>query len=143
MNSVTLVGRLTDYPKLEYFKNEDAKEGEHKYSNRCFCVMVLAVPRTNAKEGEEAEIYRVTVYDGTAENCHQYLWKGSLVCIRGRLQKRRYKEGNRWRTLTDIIGEEVDFLYTPPRKKRNNLREQMAYIKALTWAEKAGILPQV
>jgi len=64
------------------------------------------------KDGEQrTEWHRVTCFGKTAENCKEYLSKGSLVYVEGRLQTRKWqdKEGND-RYTTEIVAFSVIFL---------------------------------
>ena len=55
-----------------------------------------------------------------AENCANYLAKGSQAGIRGRIQNRSYEVDGQKRYTTEIIAEEVQFLGTKGEKKEDN-----------------------
>lgn len=60
---------------------------------------------------ERAEWLRVVVFGKTAENCGQYLRKGSKVLVQGRLQTRNWEDDQgvkRW--STEVIAHTVKFL---------------------------------
>ncbi len=66
-------------------------------------------------DGENTEWFRATVWEKQAENCAQYLKKGSRVLIEGRLKTESWqdREGQVHFTLT-IVGTGVTFLDTKP-----------------------------
>lgn len=82
MNSVILIGRLTNDPELSYTpQNQTA-----------VCRFTLAVDRSR-RQGEEAgaDFIRITVWERQAENCDRYLRKGSQCAVRGKIQTGSYK----------------------------------------------------
>ena len=96
VNSVVLIGRLTDKPEVSYTQSQKA-----------VCRVTLAVDRMN----EGADFIRVQVWDRQAENMGRYLHKGSKVAVLGRIQTGSYKdrEGKTVYT-TDVIAINVEFL---------------------------------
>ena len=110
MNSVILIGRLTRDPELRYIPG----------SGKAVANFDIAVDRQFSKE-KETDFFKVQVWGKMAENCANYLAKGSQAGIRGRLQNRSYetKEGEK-RYITEIIAEEVQFLGTKGEKKEDN-----------------------
>lgn len=68
---------------------------------------------------KETEWWRVVAWNKLAENCVQYIQKGSLVHVTGTLKTNKYqdKEGNE-RESKDLIAQEVTFLDS--KKERNN-----------------------
>ncbi|WP_337432883.1 single-stranded DNA-binding protein, partial [Bilophila wadsworthia] len=60
---------------------------------------------------EKAEWHRIVVFQKAAENCSQYLAKGSLVFIEGRLETRKWQEQQgQDRFATEIKAQRVQFL---------------------------------
>lgn len=101
MNKVCLIGRLTAKPELRTTSNN--------LSNTRF---TLAVNRnfSNAQGEREADFITIVAWRKQAENICQYLDKGSLVSIEGRIQTGSYeKEGQRIYT-TEVIADQVNFL---------------------------------
>lgn len=102
LNRVVLIGRLTKDPELRYTPNGVAVAS-----------FTLAVDRSRPnQQGErEADFIPVVVWQKQAENCANYLGKGRLVAVDGRIQVRTYdaKDGQR-RWVTEIIAENVRFL---------------------------------
>lgn len=102
LNNVVLIGRLVRDPDLRYSPSGTAVAN-----------FTLAVDREFKNEdGEkEADFIPVVVFKKQAENCANYLKKGRLVAIKGRIQVRTYedKDGNK-RWVTEVIAENVRFL---------------------------------
>lgn len=102
LNRVVLIGRLTKDPELRYTPNGVA-----------VATFTLAVDRswTNAQGEKEADFIPIVVWRKQAENCANYIGKGSLVAVDGRLQIRTYdgKDGQR-RWVTEVVAESVRFL---------------------------------
>ena len=99
LNRVILIGRLTKDIDLRYTPNGVA-----------VAKFTLAVDRQFTKE-KETDFIPCVVWQKQAENCANYIGKGSLVAIEGRIQVRTYEAkdgGKRW--VTEIIAEQVKFL---------------------------------
>lgn len=96
MNRVVLIGRLTRDPELRY-----SREGT------AVCGFVIAVNRRN----DQADFVRVVCFGKTAENCVNYLHKGALTALQGRLQIDGYtdREGVK-RKDVKVVAEMVEFL---------------------------------
>jgi len=102
LNRVVLIGRLTKDPELRYTPNGVAVTN-----------FTLAVERNfkNAQGEKETDFFACVVYKQLAELCANYLAKGKLASVDGRIQIRTYndKDGQKhW--VTEIIGENVQFL---------------------------------
>jgi single-strand DNA-binding protein len=104
LNRVVLIGRLTRDPELRYTANAVAVTRFSIAVNRNY---------TNQRGEREADFINIVTWRGLAENCANYLQKGSLVGIDGRLQTGKY-ENQEGRTVftTDVVAEEVRFLDT-------------------------------
>lgn len=101
INSVVLVGRLT--------KDVELRKTQ---SGNSVVSFTLAVGRNSKQPGQpEADFIQCQAWNKTAELMHQYLHKGSLVGISGRIQTSNYtdKEGKKVYT-TGIIVNNVQFL---------------------------------
>lgn len=98
LNRVILIGRLTHDPELKYTPNGVA-----------VCKFTLAVNRKFNRD--ETDFIDIVVWRGLAENCANYLNKGRLAAIEGRLQIRSYEtqEGQK-RKAAEVITDDVRFL---------------------------------
>lgn len=101
LNRVILIGRLTKDPELRYTPNGVA-----------VARFTLAVDRRQSKDRErETDFIDIVVWQKQAENCANYIGKGRLVAVDGRLQIRSYddNQGIR-RKAAEVIAENVRFL---------------------------------
>ncbi|EKM6510363.1 single-stranded DNA-binding protein [Listeria monocytogenes] len=108
MNRVVLVGRLTKDPDLRYTP-----------AGVAVATFTLAVnrPFKNAQGEQEADFINCVVWRKPAENVANFLKKGSMAGVDGRVQTRNY-EGNDGKRVyvTEIVAESVQFL----ESKNNN-----------------------
>lgn len=102
INRVVLVGRLTKDPELRYTANGIA-----------VATFTLAVnrPFSNQQGNREADFINTVVWRKQAENVANFLKKGSLAGVDGRIQTRSFdnNEGRRI-FMTEVVGESVQFL---------------------------------
>lgn len=102
MNRVILVGRLTKDVELRYTP-----------SGQAVATFTLAVNRTftNQQGEREADFLNVVVWRRQAENAANFLKKGSLAGVDGRLQSRSYEAQDGKRVyVTEVVAESVQFL---------------------------------
>lgn len=102
MNKCILIGRLT-------------KDSELKYTPSGVAVtnFTIAVDRPfkNSQGEKETDFIPIVVYRQLAELCANYLSKGKLCAVDGRIQIRSYTDQNgqkHW--VTEVIAENVQFL---------------------------------
>jgi single-strand DNA-binding protein len=102
MNRVVLVGRLTRDPELRYTP-----------SGVPVATFTLAVNRTftNQQGEREADFINCVVWRKPAENVANFLKKGSLAGVDGRIQTRSYEGQDGKRVyVTEVVAESVQFL---------------------------------
>ncbi len=95
---------------------------------RCECSDVaLAVNRTftNAQGEREADFINCVVFRRQADNVNNYLSKGSLAGVDGRLQSRNYEnqEGRRV-FVTEVVCDSVQFLEPKNAQTNGGQRQQ-------------------
>lgn len=102
LNSIVLIGRLTKDPELRWTQ-----------SGKAVATLRLAVDRgtTNPQGERETDFIDVVVWEKQAETVTNYLQKGRLVAVQGRLQIRQYEsqEGQR-REKAEVVATAVRFL---------------------------------
>lgn len=108
MNNVVLIGRLTRDPEMRHISTGTA--------NTTFTLAVdKQLSRDKKQEMESkgqptADFIRIVVWGKQAEHCANYLAKGRLVGVQGRIQTGSYeKDGQRIYT-TDVVANNVQFL---------------------------------
>lgn len=113
INRVVLVGRLTKDPE---FRTTPSGVNIANFT--------LAVNRTftNAQGEREADFINVVVFRKQAENVNNYLFKGHLAGVDGRIQSRSYenKEGQRV-FVTEVVSDSVQFLEPKNNGQANNI----------------------
>ncbi|MCI0530171.1 MAG: single-stranded DNA-binding protein [Nitrospira sp.] len=102
-NKVILIGNLTKDPEIRYTPNGTAVASFRLAVNRRY------------KQGEEFKeevcYIDIVVFGKQAENCGQYLNKGSGVIVEGRLQERRWDtEDGQKRSKHEVVAQTVRFL---------------------------------
>lgn len=114
MNTVVMIGRLARDPELRFTA-----------SGKAVATFSIAVNRPFSKTNE-ADFFNVVVWGKVAENCANYLAKGRLVGIEGRLQSRSYETQNgEKRYVTEIVANQVEFLeWGNKENKSSNLPDR-------------------
>ena len=102
-NKVLLIGNLTRDPELRYTSGGTAVASFGLAVNRKF------------KQGEEWKdevcFVDITVWAKQGENCAEYLNKGSLAFIEGRLNYQTWEaEGGQKRSKLEVVANNVQFL---------------------------------
>ena len=103
LNKVICIGNLTKDPELKFIPSGAAVCNFRIACNRKFT--------TNGEKKEEVVFVPIVTWQKTAENCGEYLKKGSSVCVEGRLQSREWEtaEGQK-RSVLEVCAESVQFL---------------------------------
>ncbi|CAK0774378.1 Single-stranded DNA-binding protein [Gammaproteobacteria bacterium] len=103
VNKVILVGRLGSDPEVRYTAGGMAVANLR---------LATSDKRKNAGVWQDStEWHSITLFEKTAEVAKEYLKKGSLVYIEGRLQTKKYTDkGGIDRYFTEIIGSEMHML---------------------------------
>lgn len=104
LNRVTLIGRVGADPELRYTQ-----------SGQATCSLRVATDESytdkDGKRVERTEWHRIVVFGKAAEHCNQYLRKGSLVYVEGKLTTRKWQDQNgQDRYSTEIRADRVQFL---------------------------------
>lgn len=115
MNSVNLVGRLTNKPTFGYTNG-----------NIAYTRFTLAVNRNfkNANGERQADFINCVAYRKTAELINQYTDKGDMLGVEGRIQTGSYtaQDGSK-RYTTDVVIDTIEFLQTKGAKKEQETVE--------------------
>jgi len=104
LNKVMIIGHLGRDPEMRYTP-----------SGKPVTTFTVAVSRSwNSGDGErhtETEWFNIVAWGNLAETCKQYLTKGQLVYIEGRLQTRKWedKEGQKHSSV-EVVANEMTML---------------------------------
>ena len=114
MNNVVLVGRLTRDVELKYIQGSGTPVAN----------FAIAVDREfTGKDGKkEVDFIDIQVWGKSAENCANYIGKGSLVAIQGSIRVDSYQDqdGNN-RKITRVNANRVQFLDSKKDNQNNNM----------------------
>ncbi len=109
MNNTVLIGRLVRDPELKYLQTGTATT-----------TFTLAVDKGLSKEKKNemelqnkptADFIRIVVWGKSAENCANYLAKGRLVGVQGRINTGSYTKDDGTKVYTtDVVANQVEFL---------------------------------
>ena len=123
MNKVILIGRLGRDPELSYTPNGQAR-----------CKFSIATDegyrdRQTGQRVEKTEWHNIVAWRQTAEFCGNYLSKGRLVMVEGKLQTRKWQDQNTGqdRYMTEIVADNVQGLDRAPDGQFNQAGQQNNY----------------
>jgi single-strand DNA-binding protein len=108
LNRVILIGRLTKDPELRYTP-----------AGVAVTQFTLAVDRqfSGNKDEREADFIPIVTWRQLAETCANYLRKGRLAAVEGRIQVRNYENNEGRRVyVTEVIADNVRFLESSNRE---------------------------
>jgi single-strand DNA-binding protein len=125
MNRVLLTGRLTRDPELRTLSTGKT-------------VTQFSLATNDYRGGKElSEFHSIVTWDRLAEICGQYLGKGQLVALEGRLQTRQWEDDKKLRHWkTEIVASSVEML--SGRRKKDYAAESAAEA-LISQAEALGI----
>lgn len=107
INKIILIGRLGKDPEMRF-----TAEG------RPVCEFSLAVGRSwkspTGEEKKQTEWFKVVTWDKWAESVNQYVTKGQLVYVEGRVESRSW-EGNDGTKHTTIVVQASTISYLSPK----------------------------
>lgn len=101
MNQIIIIGNLTADPELRVTQ-----------AGQKVCTFTVAVNRRR-REGvaQEADFFRVSVWENLGEICKQYLAKGRKVCVIGQVSVSAYKNSNGDALASmNVYAEKVEFV---------------------------------
>ena len=127
MNRVLLTGRLTRDPELRTLSTGKT-------------VTQFSLATNDYRAGKElSEFHSIVTWDRLAEICGQYLGKGQLVALEGRLQTRQWEDDKKVRHWkTEVVASSVEML--SGRRKKDYAAESSAEAM-LSQAEALGLEP--
>lgn len=116
INRTVLVGRLTRDPELKYTNSGRAVASFNIAVNRQF---------TNSQGEREADFINCVIWNKTAENFCNFIRKGSLVGIDGRIQTRSYENQQGTRIfVTEVVAENFSLLESKNSNQNNGQNYQ-------------------
>ena len=137
-NKVFIIGNLARDPDFR-----------HTSSGKSVCKMTVASSRKNGNT-EETCFVDVTVWGKTAENCRQYLSKGSCVLVEGYLKQETWddRNGGGKRSKLVVVAENIQFMSSNKRDNNsnsgngNNQYDRYANQQTTGYEERGNYAPQ-
>ena len=101
LNRVILIGRVVAPPEMRYTT-----------SGKAVASFRLAVDRRGRSDGENnADFIPIVAWERLAEICNEFLAKGKLIAIDGRLQTRTYEaQDGQKRTAFEVVASDMQML---------------------------------
>lgn len=117
MNRTVLVGRLTKDVELKYTQGGVAVASFTLACNR---------PFSNQSGEKETDFINIVTFRKSAENTANFLKKGSLAGVDGRIQTRNYEKEGKRVYVTEVVADSVQFLdpKTPSHDQSHEPRSQ-------------------
>ena len=110
MNSVNLTGRATAKPELRYTQSGVGVVNFTLAVNRKF---------RNENGDFDSDFISCVAFRKTAEVIAEYIEKGDLLGVEGRIQTRNYENQNGQKVyVTEVVVDQIDFLQA--RKEKTN-----------------------
>lgn len=118
LNKAQLIGRIGKDPEQKYTQ-----------SGRSICTFSLATDESyKTKDGEKVQKttwHNIVIWGKLSETAAQYLTKGQLVYVEGKIDKRQYEtEKGEKRTAMDIVAERFIMLERGKDKAERPDKEQ-------------------
>jgi single-strand DNA-binding protein len=119
VNQIMIVGNVGSAPELGYGQN-----------NVPFCRFSVAVNeqwKTDGEKKERVTWFPVVTFNGLAETCANYIDRGRLVAVQGRVQNRDYEDrGGTRHEVMQVIAEKVVFLGSGKHEEREDRQSMPA-----------------
>ena len=124
LNLSIIEGRLVKAPELRTTTTGKAITS--------LTIAVNEIRKIEGKTQSQATFLSCTVWDKTAERCAQYLVKGQLVRIKGKLHQSIWIDSNGTKhSRLEIIAVNVDFLDRPKKYKDPTNNSSAVYTEAV------------
>jgi len=122
LNKVIIIGRLGQDPKLSYTSSGQAVANFSVATDEGYR------DRQTGQKVERTEWHRVVAWRQTAEFCGNYLAKGRLVLVEGKLQTRKWQgQDGQDRFTTEIVADNVEGLDRAPDRPGQQPAQQGGY----------------
>jgi single-strand DNA-binding protein len=124
LNKVFIIGNLTRDVELRNTPSGQSVANFGVATNRVWV-------NASGQKQQEAEFHNVVVWGKMAELCNQYLAKGRLVFVEGRIKTRSWVDANEQkRTKTEIISENINFGPRSTQEKEEKFKMPLSETEA-------------
>lgn len=102
LNKSFILGNLTRDPELKALPSGSSVASFSLATNRVW-------KDKDGRKQEEVEYHNIIVFGKQADNCAQYLRKGSQALVEGRIQTRSWEKDGKKNFRTEIVADTVQF----------------------------------
>lgn len=107
VNRIIIIGNLGSEPEMRYTPNGRPVTSFSAATNRRYTT-------SDGERREETEWFTIVTWGRLAEQCNQYLTKGRLVYVEGRLRTHTWEgQDGQKRFRNEIVADRVSFLERP------------------------------
>lgn len=118
LNEFSFIGNLTKKPELRKVQKKNGEEVS-------VTTLTVAIDRKKANiPTEGTDFFDITVWGRTAENCSNYLNKGSRVLVKGYIVINTSEKDGQRRFFTQFTGQRVVFLSKSSEGNSNTMYYQ-------------------
>jgi single-strand DNA-binding protein len=114
LNRIQLIGHLGKDPETRYTP-----------TGKKVCSFTLAVDQkwrsSDGELQESTEWFNIDAWGHTGEICQEYLHKGQLIFVEGRLHTSKYEQQGETRYFTKVIASHMQMLDRPPEAEEPDL----------------------
>jgi len=121
INKVELIGRLTKDPECRYTPD-----------GTCVCNFSIATSeswkdKNTGEKVEKTEFHRIVAWRKLGEICGEWLFKGKLIRIEGKIQTRSWEtDGGEKRYSTEIVASDMKMFPDGKRKDGGGTKQEPA-----------------
>jgi single-strand DNA-binding protein len=108
LNRITLIGRLTRDPELKTLST----------GKKLVEFSIAVNKRIKPKEGNDADFFYVKTWGQTAEYVNEYIGKGRMVSVDGRMETNQYTKDDKTVTSYFVTADNVTALDRPKDDNR-------------------------
>jgi single-strand DNA-binding protein len=108
LNRITLIGRLTRDPELKTLST----------GKKLVEFSIAVNKRIKPKEGNDADFFYVKAWGQTAEYVNEYIGKGRMVSVDGRMETNQYTKDDKTITSYFVTADNVTALDRPKDDNR-------------------------
>ena len=98
-NNVTLIGRAVQTPEIK-----DTGKSRTQFA------LAVDRPYKDTEGKRPTDFLQVVAWGKLAEICQEYIKKGNLILVSGRIQSRSYELDKETKWITEVIAESINVL---------------------------------
>lgn len=104
LNKVMIIGNIGNEPEMRFTPNGNPVTSFRVATNRIYTA-------PDGEKKQETDWFTVVAWNKLAEQCNQFLGKGRLVYVEGRLHNRSWEgQDGQKRYRTEVVANRVTFL---------------------------------